>query len=64
MFNPIEESFKDLKATIRRYYKNRGADYDGFQLFLEQIIQEMAMERMPGRERGGTLKTVGMMSIR
>jgi transposase len=50
MFNPIEESFKDLKAAIRRHYKNKGADYDGFQLFLEQIIQEMG-HREDARKR-------------
>jgi hypothetical protein len=42
MFNLIKESFKDLKTTIHHHYKNKGANYDKFQLFLEQIIHEMS----------------------
>jgi transposase len=38
-FNPIEESFRDLKSAIRRHYKTEVADYDNFEEFLREMIK-------------------------
>jgi transposase len=38
-FNPIEESFNDLKVYIRRYYCVRDSIYNNFEEFLVNAIQ-------------------------
>ena len=40
-FNPIKESFKDLKAYIRQHYRQHAVDYENFESFLQQIIKEV-----------------------
>jgi transposase len=37
-FNPIEESYNDLKSYIRRYYRRNIARFDSYQAFLEWAI--------------------------
>ena len=40
--NPIEESFHDLKAYIRKWYKWREeGGYDGFEAFLHKAIRDI-----------------------
>jgi transposase len=41
MFNPIEESFRDLKSAIRRHYKTEAPDYDNFEEFLREMIKRV-----------------------
>jgi transposase len=39
-FNPIEQSFHDLKAYIRKAYKPQGGSYDNFYDFLATALRE------------------------
>jgi transposase len=34
-FNPIEESFNDLKSYIQRHYRRKIAQFPSYQAFLE-----------------------------
>jgi transposase len=40
-FNPIEASFHDLKAYIRRHYRMRNGTYDNFEEFLGEALRKM-----------------------
>jgi transposase len=40
-FNPIEESFGDLKAYIRRYYRREHRKFDDYQSFLEWAVRKV-----------------------
>lgn len=40
-FNPIEESFGDLKAYIRRHYRRERPHYQTYQLFLESAVRQV-----------------------
>jgi transposase len=38
--NPVEESFQDLKALIRRTYRTKKSQFDDYQGFLEWAVQK------------------------
>jgi transposase len=40
-FNPIEESFGDLKAFIRRHYRKERHNYRTYQEFLEWAVRKV-----------------------
>jgi transposase len=40
-FNPIEESFNDLKSFIRRWYRKKNTHFYNYQGFLEWAIKEV-----------------------
>jgi transposase len=40
-FNPIEESFNDLKAYIRRWYRAKIAHFPDYQAFLEWALRQV-----------------------
>jgi transposase len=40
-FNPIEESFGNLKAYIRRYYYREYRKFDNYQSFLEWAVRKV-----------------------
>jgi transposase len=52
-FNPIESTFKDLKAWIKKHYQ-QVEDYDDFAEFLEHAVSEMC-----GRDARGHFRACG-----
>jgi transposase len=51
-FNPIEESFNDLKAYIRRHYRRERRHYRTYQDFLEWAVRKVGRGAEARRARG------------
>jgi transposase len=62
-FNPIEESFGDLKAFIRRYYRREHPNYTSYQGFLEWAIREVGTSKRAARRARAHFRNIGVYSI-
>ena len=62
-FNPIEESFGDLKCWIRRFYRYRRRDFDTYQDFLEHVIIESGTGPEASRRAKGHFRNVGIPGV-
>jgi transposase len=59
-YNPIEESFNDLKALIRREYKNRIGQFDSYHSFFQWAVRKSGMGEEGARRAQGHFYNVGI----
>ena len=62
-FNPIEESFADLKAYIRRHYRNERPNHASYQLFLEWAVRASGTGPDAARRARGHFKNAGIQGV-
>lgn len=59
-FNPIEESFNDLKAFIRRHYRRERRNHDDYQSFLEWAVLKSGTGTEARRRAGAHFRNAGI----
>lgn len=59
-FNPIEESFHDLKACIRRNYRRERRNHTSYQSFLEWAVRERGTGEEAQRRARGHFRNAGI----
>ena len=59
-YNPIEESFNDLKALIRREYKKRIGEFDSYHSFLQWAVRESGTGEGGARRARGHFYNAGI----
>ena len=62
-FNPIEESFGDLKAYIRRYYRRERSNFDDYQAFLEWAVREVGTGANARRRARAHFRNAGVQGV-
>lgn len=62
-FNPIEESFADLKAFIRRYYRKKRPEFDSYQDFLEWALRHSGSGVEAARRARGHFRHAGISGV-
>ena len=62
-FNPIEASFHDLKAYLRRWYKPDGGSYDNFENFLIEALRERCKGPVAARNARAHFKHSGYLVL-
>jgi transposase len=62
-FNPIEESFGDLKAFIRRYYRRERPNHTNYQGFLEWAIREVGTGTGAARRARAHFRNAGVHGV-
>ena len=59
-FNPIEESFNDLKAFIRRHYRRERPNHTSYQLFLEWAVIQCGTGVEAGQRASAHFRNAGI----
>ncbi len=62
-FNPIEESFGDLKAFIRRYYRRERPRFRTYQRFLEWAVKEVGTGAGAIRRARAHFRNAGIQGV-
>jgi transposase len=62
-FNPIEESFGDLKAYIRRYYRTQFHKFHDYQAFLEWAIRKVGTGPSAARRARAHFRNAGVQGV-
>ncbi len=62
-FNPIEESFSDLKSFIRRHYRRERPNHYKYQDFLEWAIREVGTGASAARRARGHFRNAGVHGV-
>jgi transposase len=62
-FNPIEESFKDLKAFIKRHYYRERSRFLTYQRFLEWAVKESGTGKGGARQARAHFKNAGIYKV-
>ena len=62
-FNPIEESFCDLKAYIRRHYRHKKHLFNDYQSFLEWAVRKVGTGAAAGRRARAHFKNAGIQGV-
>jgi transposase len=62
-FNPIEESFNDLKSYIRRYYRRKMAQFLNYQAFLEWAVVASGLGAGAATRARGYFKNAGIHQV-
>jgi transposase len=62
-FNPIEESFSDLKAFIRRHYRRKRPELDTYQEFLEWAVREVGTGEAAIRRARAHFRNAGIQGV-
>jgi transposase len=62
-FNPIKESFTDLKAWIRRYYHRERRKYETYHGFLAWAIQAVGTGRGAARRARAHFRNAGIPGV-
>lgn len=61
-FNPIEESFSDLKAYIRRHYRRERPKHRTYQDFLEWAVRAISTGAEAGRKARAHFQHAGIQA--
>ncbi len=61
--NPIEESFADLKSFIRRHYKSKMSEFDGYQSFLEWAVHSVGTGPHAAKNARGHFRNAGIHGV-
>jgi transposase len=59
-YNPIEGSFNDLKAFIRREYKHKIREFDSYHSFLQWAVKESGTGENAARRAQGHFRNAGI----
>ena len=59
-FNPIEESFADLKSYIRRWYHEKRGGFDTYQEFLEWAVRMSGTGPEAAKRARGHFRNAGV----
>lgn len=62
-FNPIEESFNDLKSFIRRHYRKKKSEFNLYQEFLEWAIKEVGRGPSAAKRARGHFRNAGIRGV-
>jgi len=62
-FNPIEESFGDLKAFIRRTYRRERSQHRTYQDYLEWAVRKVGTGVVAGRRARGHFRHAGIHGV-
>jgi transposase len=62
-FNPIEESFNDLKSYIRRHYRRKMAQFPNYQAFLEWAVVASGSGAGAATRARGHFKNAGIHQV-
>lgn len=62
-FNPIEESFSDLKAYIRRHYRRQRSRFNTYQDFLNWAVQEVGSGVAAMRRARAHFRNAGILGV-
>jgi transposase len=62
-FNPIEESFGDLKAWIRRYYRKHKASFATYQDFIDFAVREVGIGPAAARRARAHFRNCGISGV-
>lgn len=62
-FNPIEESFNDLKSWIRRHYRRQRPNFQTYEDFLQYAIAEVGIGADAARQARGHFRHAGIHGV-
>jgi transposase len=62
-FNPIEESFGDLKAYIRRHYRRERRNFNTYQGFLEWAARKCGTGAGAAQRARGHFRNAGIQGV-
>jgi transposase len=62
-FNPIEESFGDLKAFIRRHYRREQDNFNDYQAFLDWAVREVGTGEGARRRARAHFDNAGILGV-
>jgi transposase len=62
-FNPIEESFNDLKSYIRRHYRRKIAQFPNYQAFLEWAVVSSGSGARAATRAKGHFRNAGIHQV-
>jgi len=62
-FNPIEESFCDLKAYIRRHYRRKKHEFNDYQSFLEWAVRKVGTGTDACRRARAHFRNAGIQGV-
>jgi len=62
-FNPIKESFRDLKSFIRRWYRKKRQSFDTYQEFLEWAIRKTGTGEDGARRARAHFRSAGVFGV-
>ena len=62
-YNPIEESFADLKSFIRRTYRTNISRFDSYQLYLEWAVEQTGTGNQGARRARGHFRNARIQGV-
>jgi transposase len=62
-YNPIEESFADLKSFIRRSYRSHIGQFDSYQSYLEWAVKQTGTGDRGARKARGHFRNAGIQGV-
>jgi transposase len=62
-FNPIEESFGDMKAYIRRTYRKELGKYSDYREYIEWVVRKVGTGDAAARRARGHFRNTGIHGI-
>jgi len=62
-FNPIEESFSDMKSFIRRFYRRKRAGFASYQDFLNWVVKEVGTGEAACKRARAHFRNAGIREV-